>query len=265
MKVNLKEQIYEKEQTISPNKVTVTGGKSSVEKISDVILAGEEKDIDENKESEYDIKFEDTAGNEVNNIKSDSETAKLSIVVTNGKVIPINLKTTGIIPQGFILEGYELSKNNLNILGDSQNLEKIEAIDTEIVDMSSLEADNEMDVKLNLPEGISVQDGENTVKVKFKIIKEQSTTKDLVCNVQYENLNQAFSLESSNSTVNVTLTGIQTALDKISSQNINVIVDLSNVKEEGTLDYTPKATLTNGSNVTISAVGSANIVVKKKV
>lgn len=265
VKVNFKENVYEKEQTISPNKVTVTGGKSSIEKINNVILTGEEKDIDKNKESEYDIKFEDASGNEIDNIKSDSKTAKLSIVVTNGKVIPINLKTTGIIPQGFILEGYELSKNNINILGDSQNLDKTEAIDTEIVDMSSLEADNEIDVKLNLPEGISVQDGENIIKVKFKIIKEQSTTKNLVCNVKYENLNEAFLLESSNSTVNVTLTGIQTALDKISSQNINVIMDLANVKEEGTFDYTPQATLIDGKNVTISAVGSINVVVKKKV
>ena len=156
VKVTYKENIYEKEQTISPQTVTVTGGKSSVERISEAILNGEEKDIDKNKESEYDIKFVDSSGNEVNNIESDSKTAKLSIVVTNGKVIPINLKTTGTVPQGFVLEGYELSKNNINILGDSQNLNKIESIDTEVVDMSSLQADSEMDVKLNLPEGISV-------------------------------------------------------------------------------------------------------------
>ena len=264
VKVTFKEHIYEKEQTISPNTVTVTGGKSSVEKISEAILTGEEKDIDKNKESEYDIKFVDSSGNEVSNIESDDKTAKLSIVVTNGKVVPINLKTTGTIPQGFILEGYELSKNSINILGDSQNLDKIESIDTEVVDMSSLQADSEMDVKLNLPEGISVENGENTIKVKFKVIKEENTTKNLVCNVQYNNLNEAFSLDSSNSTINVTLTGTQTALDKISSENINVILDLANVKEEGTFNYTPQATLVNGDNVTISDVGSVNIVVKKK-
>ena len=72
------------------------------------------------------------------------------------------------------MEGYELSKNNINILGDSQNLDKIESIDTELVDMSSLQADSEMDVKLNIPEGISVQNGENTIKVKFKVTKEEN-------------------------------------------------------------------------------------------
>ena len=264
VKVNYKENIYEKEQTISPQKVTVTGGKSSIERISEAILNGEEKDIDKNKESEYDIKFVDSSGVEVNNIEPDSKTAKLSIAVINGKVIPINLKTTGTVPQGFVLEGYELSKNNINILGSSQNLNKIESIDTEVVDMSSLQGDSEVDVKLNLPEGISVQSGENTIKVKFKVTKEESTTKNLVCNVQYKNLNEAFSLDSSNSTINVTLTGTQTELDKINSQNINVILDLANVKEVGTFKYTPQATLVNGNNVTISDVGSVNIVVKKK-
>jgi len=264
VKVNYKEHIYEKEQTISPKMVTVTGGKSSVERISEAILTGEEKDIDKNKESQYDIKFVDSVGNEVSNIKSDSETAKLSIVVTNGKITPINLKTKGTISQGFVLEGYELSKNNVNILGDSQNLDKIESIDTEVVDMSSLQADSEMEVKLNLPEGISVENRENTIKVKFKVIKEETTTKNLVCNVQYKNLNEAFSLDSSNSTTNIIVTGSQADLDKISSKNINVILDLTNVKEEGTFNYTPQATLINGNNVTISDVGSVNIVVKKK-
>ena len=265
VKITYKEHIYEKEQTISPKTITVTGGKSSVERISEAILTGEEKNIAENNEREYSIKFVDLVGNEVDDIKSDSETAKLSIIVTNGKFVPINLKTKGAIPQGFVLEGYELNKKSINILGDSQNLAKIEAIDTEVVDISSLQADRDVDVKINLPEGISVENGENTIKVKFKVVREEITTKNLVCNVQYKNLNEAFSLDSSNSTINVTLTGIQTELDKISSQNINVILDLANVKEEGTFNYTPQATLVNANNVTISDVGSVNIVVKKKV
>lgn len=264
VKVTYKEHIYEKEQKISPKTITVTGGKSSVERISDAILTGEEKNIDKNNESEYSIKFVDLLGNEVENIKSDSQTAKLSIVVTNGKFVPINLKTKGTVPHGFVLEGYELSKNSINILGDSQNLAKAEAIDTEVVDMSSLQAESEMDVKLNLPEGISVENGENTIKVKFKVVKEEITTKKIVCDVQYKNLNEALSLDSSNSTINVTLTGIQAELDKISSQNINVILDLVNVKEEGTFNDTPQATLVNGDKVTISNIESVNIVIKKK-
>ena len=265
VKNTFKENIYEREQTISPNKVTVTGGKSYVDKISEAILIGEEKDIDKNSRKEYGIKFVDSLGNEISDVESDNKTAELSITIINGKVVPINLKTAGRVSAGFKLDGYELSKDNINIIGDSQILNKIQAIDTEFVDMSSLQEDHEFDTKLNIPEGISVQNGESKIKVKIKVSKEENTTKNLVSNVQYTNLSEGFVLESSKPTVNVTLTGTQTALDKVSSQNIKVILDLSNVKEEGTFDYTPQAALTNPNEVTISAVGSVNIVVKKKV
>ena len=264
VKVNYKEHIYEKEQTISPKTVKVTGGKSVIERISDAILTGDERDVDNNKQSDYSIKFVDSFGNEVNDVESDIKTAKLSIVVTNGKVVPINLKTNGTIPQGFVLDGYELSKSSVNILGNSQNLDKISSIDTESVDMSSLQSDSQMNVKLNLPEGILVQDGEGIINVKFKVKKEESVTKNIVCNVQIKNLSENLILENSNLTTNVELTGIQTELDKVTAQNINVILDLSNIKEEGTFEYTPKATLVDGNNAAISSIGSVSVVVKKK-
>lgn len=264
VKVAYKENIYEKEQTIDPKTVTVTGGKSSIDKITDAILVGEEKNVDKNLQNDYDIKFVDSYGNEVGNIESDNKTAKLSISVTNGKVVPINLKTSGNVPNGFVLDGYELSRNNVNVLGDSGNLSKVQAIDTEPVDISSLQEDSEINAKLSLPDGINVEDGDNTVKVKFKIKKDENATKNITCNVQIKNLNDAFLAETENLTANVTVIGTQAALDKISSDNINVVLDLSNLNEPGTFNYTPQATLVNASNVSISDVGSVKIVVKKK-
>lgn len=264
VKVTYKERIFGKEQTINPKTVTVTGGKSSVERITEAILIGEEKDVDKNKQNDYNIKFVDSSGNEVNNIESNIKTASLSIVVVNGKSVPINLKTTGTAPQGLVLAGYELSKNNINILGDSDKLNKISSIDTEFVDMSLLQADSEMDVKLNLPEGISIQDGGSTIKVKFKLKKEETATRNLTCNVKYTNLSEAFTVEPENSTVNITLTGTQAALDRLTPENINVILDLSNAKDEGTFDYTPQATLAQENDATVSAIGSVKITIKKK-
>jgi YbbR domain-containing protein len=264
VKVTFKENIYEKQQTISPSKITVTGGKSNIEKISEAILTGEEKDIDKNKQSEYGIKFVDLFGNEVSDVQSDNKTAQLSIGVTYGKVVPINLKTTGTIPQGFILDGYNLSKSSINIIGDSEDLEKIQEIDTELVDISPLQSNSEISVNLNIPGGISVENEDSSIKVDFNITKEENTTKSVACDVQYTNLNTIFSLESSTETIDVTLAGTKTALDKISKSNINVILDLATVTEEGTFSYTPQATLVNSNNVTISAVGSVNIVIKKK-
>ncbi|CUU45305.1 CdaR family protein [Clostridium beijerinckii] len=264
VKVTYKENIYEKEQSINPKTVTITGGKSSVDKVTEAILTGEEKDVDKNKQGDYNIQFIDSFGNAVSNIESNIKTAKLSITVTNGKTVPVNLKTTGNVPQGFVLDGYELSKNNVTVLGDSQILNKLESIDTEAVDMSSLQPDSEVDVKLNLPEGISIGDGDGSIKAKFKLKKEENTTKNIECNVQYKNLSDVFLVTNQSLVSNVKLSGTQEALDKISSQNISVILDLANVKEEGTFDYTPQATLVNANNVTVSDVGNVSVTIKKK-
>lgn len=264
VKVMYKENIYEKEQNISPKTVTITGGKSSVDKVTEAILTGEEKDVDKNKQGDYNIQFIDSFGNAVSNIESNIKTAKLSITVTNGKTVPVNLKTTGNVPQGFVLAGYELSKNNVTVLGDSQILNKLESIDTEAVDMSSLQPDSEVDVKLNLPEGISIGDGDGSIKAKFKLKKEENTTKNIECNVQYKNLSDVFLVTNQSLVSNIKLSGTQEALDKISSQNISVILDLANVKEEGSFDYTPQATLVNANNVTVSDVGNVSVTIKKK-
>ncbi|MFL0164814.1 CdaR family protein [Candidatus Clostridium helianthi] len=264
VKVMYKENIYEKEQSINPKTVTITGGKSSVDKVTEAILTGEEKDVDKNKQGDYNIQFIDSFGNAVSNIESNIKTAKLSITVTNGKTVPVNLKTTGNVPQGFVLDGYELSKNNVTVLGDSQILNKLESIDTEAVDMSSLQPDSEVDVKLNLQEGISIGDGDGSIKAKFKLKKEENTTKNIECNVQYKNLSDVFLVTNQSLVSNVKLSGTQEALDKISSQNISVILDLANVKEEGTFDYTPQATLVNANNVTVSDVGNVSVTIKKK-
>ena len=264
VKVTYKENIYEKEQNINPKTVTITGGKSSVDKVTEAILTGEEKDVDKNKQGDYNIQFIDSFGNAVSNIESNIKTAKLSITVTNGKTVPVNLKTKGNVPQGFVLDGYELSKNNVTVLGDSQVLNKLESIDTEAVDMSSLQPDSEVDVKLNLPEGISIGDGDGSIKAKFKLKKEENTTKNIECNVQYKNLSDTFLVTNQSLVSNVKLSGTQEALDKISSQNLSVILDLANVKEEGTFDYTPQATLVNANNVTVSDVGNVSVTIKKK-
>lgn len=264
VKVTYKDNIYEKQQVIAPKTVTVTGGKSSIEKINDAVLVGEEKNVDKNLQNDYDVKFVDVYGSEVGNIEPDNKTAKLSITVTNGKSVPINLKTSGSVPNGFVLDGYELNKNSVNILGDSSNINKVQVIDTEPVNISSMQEDSEINTKLSLPEGVNVEDGDNVVKVKFKVRKEENATKNVTCNVQVKNLDESFSLGTQNLAVNVTLTGTQAVLDKINAESINVILDLSTLKEEGTFNYTPQATLVSGNGVTISDVGSVKIVVKKK-
>lgn len=266
-KVNIsyKENVYEKEKTITPSKVTISGAKSAVERVNEAFIDGEAKDIEKNTQISYDIKFTDTAGNEVKEIESDQNKAQLNITVINGKSVPINLKTTGTLPQGLYFDGFELNRSYIDVIGNSDILANIKSIDTQPLDISKLQGESELKVTLNIPEGISIKEGEEDIKAKIKIRKDENTTKNIVCNVNYANLNENLVLESSTQTVNVALSGPQSMLEKITADDIKVNMDLGNVTDEGTFDYTPTATLINVDQITITSVGNVNVVIKKKV
>lgn len=263
VKISYKNGIYESDEKISPATVKATAGKSIINKINSAVISGEEKDISKNIENSYQIKFVDANGDEVKDVESDVSTAKLSVNVTAGKKVAVNLKTTGQIPEGYELSGYDLQTKYVEITGDG--VQNMESIDTEPLDISSFTQDTEQTVKLNIPKGITVIGGDNTIKVKISIKKSDVVTKTLSCAIKYNNLNENFTIDSSPENVSVTLSGIQSELDKISEKDISASLDLSSITEEGSYTLKPNVVINNNSgSVTISGIDSVTITIKKK-
>lgn len=256
--------IYEKSKTISPSKVTVSGGKSQIEKISKAVLVGEEKNINGDFSKTYKIKFLDADGNELQDVKANESESKLSISVSKGKTVPVKVQTTGVITNGFALEKIELGTQYVKITGEDNALNSIKEINTEYIDLSNITEDKEMQAKLIIPEGITLKDSENTVRVKFKITKQSVENREIICNVQYVNLPEDFTIQNSTESVKVTLSGLKENLDSIKVENINAVVDLSQINQEGTFSYAPQVTILDSSSVTVGNVESADVTVSKK-
>lgn len=271
IKLSYKDNIYELSKNIAPDKVTVTGAKSTVEKINAAIITGEEEGISKNLEKNYDITFIDTKGNEITGVSSNVKSAKLSVEVSNGKSVPINLKISGNPKPGLELKGTELSSNYVNIMGNLATLGNIQSIDTEEVDISNLEASSEINVKLVIPEGVTVKDGQNYIKVKVTLEslqeenKNENVNKTLEIPVNYIGLNDEFDLETSSNKVNVTISGLQSEIDKVTEGSLNAVVDLSKIQEEGSHSYKPDVTFTSPTTAVVSDVGNIEVLIKKKV
>lgn len=265
IKLNYKDNIYEMSKKITPNTVSVRGASSNVEKISSVIITGEENGIEENFEKNYSLKFVDSNGEEVTDISSNIDTAKLSVKVSEGKSVPINLKTTGNPKDRLDLKGYELSSNYVNITGNSDVLSQIHSIDTEVVDISNLESTTELNVKLVLPEGVIATNGEDYVKVKVVLKEQESLSKTLTIPINYTNLKNNLLLESSAEKINVTVSGLQSELDKVNENSLSASIDLSAVTDEGTYSDTPKVSFTMPINATITNIENVEFVVKKQI
>lgn len=262
VKINYKKGIHELDKKISPNTVKITGGKSAVDMVDSAVISGEEKEVGKNIENSYAIRFLDSNGNEVSGIESDVSSAKLNITVTAGKKVAVNLITTGQIPPGYELVGYDIEPKYIEILGN--NAESMESIDTEVLDLSSFTGNVETDVKLNIPDGITVINGVDTIKVKISVKKLEAVTKSLTCPVRYINLNDDLVIESPIDKINITLTGLQADIDKVSDQNIDVSVNLNDIKEEGSYNIKPDVVV-NNENITVSGIENISVTVKKKV
>lgn len=264
VKVNYKNGIHELDKKISPSTVKITGGKSTIDRVDSAVISGEEKEVGKNIENSYAIKFLDSDGNEVTGIESNVSSAKLNITVTAGKKAAVNLITSGQISQGYELVGYDIEPKYVEILGNKA--QSMESIDTEPLDLSSFTEDSEAYVKLNIPDGITVINGVDTIKVKINVKKLEAVTKNVICTVKYINLNEDLIIESPTDKINITLTGLQTELDKVSDKNIDVSVNLNNVKEEGTYNIKPDVVINNiKGNITIGESENISVVVKKKV
>ncbi|WP_293977966.1 YbbR-like domain-containing protein [uncultured Clostridium sp.] len=265
VKISYRDNIYEMNRKVTPDTVTVSGGSSTIDKISSAVISGEESGISGNFEKSYNIKFIDSNGDEVTGVSSNIDTAKLSVKVSNGKSVPIDLKTTGTPKTGLELQGYELSSNYVNIAGSSDVLSQVQYIDTEIVDISQLDKTSEINVKLLVPEGVIITNGQEYVKVTVTLKAQETVSKKLDVTIQYNNLKDNLNLESSSEKVGVTVSGIQAELDKINEGSLSAILDLSNITDEGSYSNKPEVSFNIPTTASITSIDQVDIIVKKKI
>lgn len=265
VKISYRDNIYEMNRKVTPDTVTVSGGSSTIDKISSAVISGEESGISGNFEKSYNIKFIDSNGDEVTGVSSNIDTAKLSVKVSNGKSVPIDLKTTGTPKTGLELKGYELSSNYVNIAGSSDVLSQVQYIDTEIVDISQLDKTSEINVKLLVPEGVIITNGQEYVKVTVTLKAQETVSKKLDVTIQYNNLKDNLNLESSSEKVGVTVSGIQAELDKINEGSLSAILDLSNITDEGSYSNKPEVSFNIPTTASITSIDQVDIIVKKKI
>lgn len=263
--ITYKENIYKNNISISPEKVTISGPESQINKIDRVILVGTIENLEKDINKTFPIKFVTKDNKEISGITANIEEAELNVKVNQGKTVPINIKTKGNAGNGVTIQSMITDPKSIHIIGNDKLLDSIESIDTEPIDISGITADYESNAILSLPQGITTQENSKNIKVKFLIKKAEDISKTLNCPVEYTNLNPNLQIESSNNTVSINVSGAEETLNTLTEGDLKSIVDLSNVNSAGTYTYKPNVNNANdktGFNVT--SIGDVQIVLKNK-
>lgn len=179
--------VVAKNPIFNPQKLTITGPDSEIQKFSKALVTIDMKMV---KEGGYRLKLPynliDTSDishtvdeAELMGVSSSFSTIDVEMQVdrpVRSRTISVQAKTTGNLPSDRLLVSLDIDPRNVNISGDFETLNKIgRFISTNAINLNGIVVDTEMMVGLNLPKGIT----SDTKQVKVLVKVEQIARKKI--------------------------------------------------------------------------------------
>ncbi|VYU17701.1 hypothetical protein [Clostridium tertium] len=264
IKVKTKQGYFASEPTISPEEIKISGPESSVNSVSKLIINDSKEEVSEDIIGNYEIIPVDEHGDEVEGITLSQGTAKVEIKVSKGKSVKINISTVGTLPSGVKLKSLESSRKTVEILGPKEILDTINEVTTTPIDLSSITNSQDVNLSINIPEGVKVAQGEEQLSVRVNLVG--IISKDFSIKYSLSGANQGLKITPSKDVIKVTIKGFEDEISSVSADKIKASIDLSSYKEEGTFEVTPKVSLDGlNTNYSVSYVEPISVTVVKEV
>lgn len=246
---------------ISPEKVKVSGPKKYVDLVESVAGTVNISGLSKDTKLTPELQAYDKDGKVISNVKIQPSSAAVTIPIKRGKKVSINLKTTGQAASGVNIKGMTLDQQTVQIFGDEDVLSNISSVDTQPVDLSRITDSKTINVKLNLPDGVTAADGNTYVSVDVNV--EKTIQKNFSININPVNVDNKFNASLDNSTASVTVSGNETAVNSIKDGDIKCTVDCTSLKE-GTYGVQVSETLPQGITSVSLTPGKVNVNITKK-
>ncbi|TDW13129.1 YbbR domain-containing protein [Breznakia blatticola] len=164
------------------------------------------------------------------------------------KVVPIKLDFTGELPEDVAISSFELDQEEVTIYGSTKVLDNLNELSVSIPlnnvtkDMST----KTVTVPVKLPNGTAVKGDTLTLSVKVNFGKGKTKTFDDVP-VRFTNLKDDLGvLNGDTLKQQVTVSGLESVIDKLKAEDIYLVADLQECEAPGT--YTIRLQLKNTNN-----------------
>lgn len=210
----LKENIDIDKLKIENEKISISGRRSLVESIDKVYADLNLSKVTENSKISFPIKVVDKYDKEIEGLKKSKDNIEISLKEQSTGTIPIEVVTTGELPENLEIESIVSQPSYVNILYKYRNTAEIEKIQTEKIDLKNIQENTELAVKLIKPEGIEIVTT-NSVKVKIKVKPKES---------QYDIIEEKITLNVSDIGVVGLKDGFYVDFDSVDQKNIDVFL-----------------------------------------
>ncbi|MCM3035753.1 YbbR-like domain-containing protein [Bacillus pumilus] len=230
---------YSPEQPIvNPKKVTVTGSKDVIDKISVIKAFVNLEDVDQQIEKEAKLTVYDSSGNELP-VELSPSVVNITVPISSpSKKVPFKIERTGSLPDGISISSIETSPSEVTVYGSQKVLDSLDFIDGVKLDLSKIKDDTEIDADIPIPDGVKKVSPE-TVKIKVKVATAQEKKID---NVPISIVGLSKDLTSdfvtpSSGRITLTAKGSKSAIDKLKASDVEAYINVGDLNE-GTHEVT---------------------------
>jgi YbbR domain-containing protein len=244
------------EATLDTDSVIVSGPQSAVDSVTDVQTTVTLTQIKENISQIFDLIAVDENGNEVSAVALEPDGVKVDIPIDQrGGYRNVVVK---VVLSGQISEGYRVT--NISVYppavtlfsADPQLVEDLPGyVETLPIDLSGAKDDQDLQLQLNLPPGISIV-GEQTVEVQIGIATIEGSLTISNQKIELVGLSDKLDVVVAPDTVDVILSGPLPILDAMVSSDMRVFIDVSDLTE-GKYQRIPQIEL-NISDLTVESI-----------
>lgn len=172
--VQTNQGVYVKNITLSPEVVTIEGAQSAVDSVDKVVAEGSIQNVNRNSSITANLVALNSNGQKLTDVDIYPATVTANINTENGKLVPINVVTTGTAQNGINIKSITPDVKNIEVVGSNEALAKISAINTVAINLSQVSENNTVTANLELPSGITVPSGKNSVMVSIQIANENN-------------------------------------------------------------------------------------------
>ncbi len=207
----------------------------------------------------------DASGNPIESetITRTDETVRVDIPVYRERTIPVSVEVTygnGATVENTIVS---LSREEITVYGDIEAVEAMEPIVLDTLDVSAMTGEYHHTYTLELPEGVMLRDGDDTVSVDITY-DNLETRQIVVTDIRIVNIPLRYSVASDTSEVRVTVRGTPEMLDGLVSGDIALQADLSGVELISGMQKVDVTVILGDSVSSLGVFGEYSIVIRSE-
>lgn len=230
---NIPEGQYIEGVEIIPREVGIRGAEDDVAKVGAVRITPTIAELQEGRELLMPVKFAQSEPFD-GTVTIEPAQVRFRGTLARGlprKRVPVNVRLAGELDSDYEIRSIITDPSEIQIEGENEELAKIEAVDTEIIDISLLNSDQVVLAPLKQPESIDVKISASSVRVSLQLAETRAERKISNVPVEIRGAEDSARYISSPSVVSVTVEGRPSIISALSPEEagLKAFVDMENI------------------------------------